>query len=155
VARGVSTVVDVSLALLLVSASVVVLVSTAPPPDGDGRDARTARTAATLLATTTAQVSYPGGTASGTVATLLADAAVAAPRAPALTDGATARANRTLRHVTDPAQVVARPLGDGRVVAAGSTPPRAADVTAVAFVVPAGQASEGTPVRIVVRTWSR
>lgn len=77
--RGVSTVLDVSLCVLLVGAAVLTLTTaTSPAPDPSlGRAEETAST----LGTATATVEYPAGerthTSRGTLAGLLADAAVA------------------------------------------------------------------------------
>jgi hypothetical protein len=150
--RGVSTVVDVALALLLVSASVVVVVAASPPAPQQGHDARTLTT---LLTATTARVPVPGGAASGTVAGLLADAAALGPSRAGFADAVRDRVNRTLRHVTDPAQVIARPVGGGDAVRVGDRPPPTADVAAVSVVVPPRDREHGTAVRIVTRTWSR
>jgi hypothetical protein len=150
--RGVSTVVDVAVALLLVSASVVVVVAATPP---DARRDPDARTLATVLATTDASVPVAGEIARGTVAGLLADAAVLSASRPAFLEGVRARVNRTLGHVTDPAQVIARPVGNGSAMTVGEDPPPAVDVTAVSILVPAREPRNGTPVRIVTRTWSQ
>lgn len=144
-ARGVSTVVDVSLALLLVSASVVTFIAATPPEREDSR----ARGAAALVAATTGRVEYSGGNASGTVAGLLVDAT--APTTPeGFRDAVRRRAERTLRRVPGPAQVTVRPQGEGQRVEVGAAPPQSADIDAAAFTV----GRNGTPVRVVVRTWS-
>lgn len=147
-ARGVSTVVDVSLAVLLITASVVTLVATGQPPTGDDGDARKA---ASLIAATTVELDYPDGTASGTLAGLLADAAL--PDTPDGFDAAVRRRTReTLQNVSTPVQVTAAPLGGERRTTVGGRPPPSATVATTTFVVPA--ARNRTPVRIVVRTWS-
>lgn len=150
--RAISTVLDVTLALLLVSAGTVV-VATTPPPEDTGPSS--ARTAANLLSTTDATVEYrrPAGstgrtqrTVNGTVATLLADAALVDART-----GGTATfverventTERTVRRVTSRAQVVAvwTPYPGAPVagrVEVGPRPPPDADVAAVSLTVPVG-----------------
>ncbi|MFB6217857.1 MAG: hypothetical protein ABEH77_01570 [Halobacteriaceae archaeon] len=147
VARGVSTVVDVSLALLLVSASVATLVAATPPEREQSRAG--ARTTAALLAATNARIDYRGGNASGTVAGLLADA-TANDTPDGFRSAVRRRAARTVRTVPVHGQVTARPVGGGRRIAVGNPPPPSADVDAAAFTV----GRNGTPVRVVVRTWS-
>lgn len=158
-ARGVSTVVDISLCLLLVSAAVATLATATPPaPEDDAR----ARTAASVVATGTLSVTYDvNGTerrANGTAAELLAAAAVLS----APPNGSTGAAfvsrvrNRTrtrLAGFDGRVQVVARwtPYRDAPVsgaVRVGAAPPPVADVDAVTFVVPrervdAARANEG------------
>ncbi|WP_227131892.1 DUF7284 family protein [Halorubellus salinus] len=74
--RATSTTLDVVCCLLLVSAAVGVLAATSPPPEG--HDARTADRAVALLSTTTTTVDAPGERrVHGTLAALLAHAAVA------------------------------------------------------------------------------
>lgn len=154
--RAISTVLDVSLCLLLVTASVVTLVGV-PTPEKSERD--TAETAAEVVATSTANVTYALGdgprrtrTTQDTLAGLLATAAVTnasadgRPVFPA-TDGfrrAVARAvTRTLDRPAVDVQVTTRwvpyresPLR-GRV-RAGPTPPPNADVRAAVLSVPSG-----------------
>lgn len=148
--RAISTVVDVSLAILLVSAAAVALVAIPSddpaPPDPDAA-------ARTVLAST-ATVEYgpaDGQTTTGRVSTLLAQAAVAADRGTA--SGFVAAVERA-------ADGVARATG-GRVevvATAGAAtlrvgtrpPPGAAAVTATTHAVDAN----GTTVSVTVRTWS-
>ncbi|MFC6951695.1 DUF7284 family protein [Halorubellus litoreus] len=74
--RASSTTLDVVCCLLLVSAAVGVLAAASPPPEA--HDARTADRATTLLSTTTTTVDAPGDRRThGTLAALLARAAVA------------------------------------------------------------------------------
>lgn len=142
--RGVSTVLDVALALLLVSASVVVVLSVAPATAPDRADAR--ETAA-LLFSAGASVPYERSSgvarANGTVAGLLADAAVVRTRERdrgRFVAAVRAAAERTLRSVSGPAHVSAtwRPYvgARGGRVAAGSPPPPGVDVDAVTLSVP-------------------
>ncbi|MFC7044895.1 hypothetical protein ACFQH6_05170 [Halobacteriaceae archaeon GCM10025711] len=154
--RAVSTVLDVTLALLLVSAGTVVLATAPSPPNDTGPGP--ARTAANLLSTTDATVEYrhsTGGaeperrTANGTVATLLADAALVDARTggtPPFVERVENATERTVRRVTPRAQVVAvwTPYPGAPVVgrvAAGRRPPPDADVDAVTLTVPVGTAS--------------
>lgn len=166
--RAVSTVLDASLCLLLVSASVVTLVEV-PTAERGGRDANAdadaADETAELLATTTAQVTYEAGdenrTAHDTLAGLLATAAAVASRPASDSQGisvehferaVTERVNRTLRRFGGDAQVVVRsgpttrddPPG-GRVVA-GRRPPPNVDVHSAVFSV--------SSARLTIRTWS-
>ncbi|NEU57539.1 hypothetical protein [Halorussus sp. MSC15.2] len=166
--RAISTVLDASLCLLLVSASALTLAATPTGPGGAGTaatDPDTADETAELLATSTALVTYDAGsrnrTAHDTLAGLLASAAVA-DSGPESHDGfvqaVTTRVGRTLRRLDGDAQVVARKnrpqsrasesntAHEGRVVA-GDAPPPDADVHAAAFAV--------RQVRLTVRTWSQ
>ncbi|WP_128477985.1 DUF7284 family protein [Halorussus pelagicus] len=175
--RAISTVLDVSLCLLLVSASALTLAGTpaqdrrsGPPTAPDSADE-----AATLVATSTASVTYrPADSANentrnrtvhDTLAGLLASASAANAEPESATDfvrAATATVGRALRRAGISAQVVARPSEtlptsysptsqstperSGRVVA-GPAPPPDADVYAAAVAV--------REVRLTVRTWSR
>ena len=176
--RAISTVLDVSLCLLLVSASALTLAGTplqdrrsGPPTAPDSADE-----AATLLATSTASVTYrpsDSATASArnrtvhdTLAGLLASASATKAESESATDfvrATTATVGRALRRAGIRAQVVARPSElqssaphsptsksnsdrSGRVVA-GPAPPPDADVYAAAVAV--------REVRLTVRTWSR
>lgn len=144
-----STVVDVSLAVVLITASVVTLVAATPPPDEYDGDARKV---ASLIAAASVEVDYDDGTASGTLAGLLADTAL--PDPPENFETAVHRETReTLLNVSTPAQVSAAPLGGTRETTVGGRPPPSATVATTTFVVPA--ARNRTPVRIVVRTWSK
>lgn len=148
--RGVSTVVDVAVALLLVSAGTVVLATTRPPPPRQTDADAVSTTVAT--ATTTVEYSVSGSgrtrnrTVTGPLAALLADAAIVAARS----DGggrqgyvaAVRRAsNRTARRIQPRTQIVAvwQPYPDAPVdgrVLAGRTPPPTADVDAIALRIP-------------------
>jgi glucose/arabinose dehydrogenase len=151
VTRGVSTVVDVSLALLLVSAAAVALVTIPAddprPPDPDA----TARSVLASTVTTTYQAaSGVQRTRSGRFAALLGEAAVAADRS---TNREFVRAVET-----EVAELLART--DGRVeviatagsatVCAGARPPAGASVASVTHDVVVGNESA----TITVRTWS-
>jgi hypothetical protein len=162
--RAVSTVLDASLCLLLVSASAVTLAGT---PTGNSIragsnsaiDPDTADRTAELLATSTARVSYPVAddsrrTTHNTLAGLLASATRADVRG---TSDEFVRAvieeiNRTLRRHTATeidVQVIASRVGDGANtgrITAGKSPPPTADVHAARF--------ELRETRLAVRTWS-
>ena len=166
--RAVSTVLDTSLCLLLVSASVVTLVGIPTDDEGDSdsdADADAADETAELLATTTAQVTYGAGdenwTAQNTLAGLLATAAAVQSRPASDSQGISAerferavteRVNRTLRRFGGDAQVVvqseppARDDSPGGRVVAGRRPPADADVHSAVFSV--------SSARLTVRTWS-
>lgn len=149
--RAVSTVIDVSVCLLLVSASVLTLVGTPTgcPVDPDVADER-----AETLTTSTARVSYAVGdgrrSLHDTLAGLLAGAAVASAGVVRPNEGSAAfqravtdRVNRTLRRFESGVQVTVtwRPVADstlgGRVVA-GDRPPPDADLHAATVVVSSG-----------------
>ncbi|MFB6105486.1 MAG: hypothetical protein ABEJ70_00795 [Halobacteriaceae archaeon] len=162
--RGVSTVVDVSLCLLLVSAAAVTLVTATPPPR---RPHDSGRPLAATLAASDAAVTYHVGTpngvatrrAEGTIVELLAGA-VRVRRRPGRVRGyvpAVRRVvNRTLRRAPGRAGVTAvGRTDDGRSVrvSAGRRPPPGTDADAVRITVP-GHGPDARPVRVVVRTWS-
>jgi hypothetical protein len=155
--RAVSTVLDVSLCLLLVSAAVLTLV--AAPVDGPDPAAGTAEELATTLGTTQTSVTYGASddarTAHGSHAALLATAA--------RTDR-TAATGQSFREAVRTAtravlsgdgwrgHVVARwrpyeasePVG---VVEAGAAPPRGADTHAATTTVPSGLRPVGPEAR--------
>lgn len=149
--RAVSTVLDASLAVLLVSAAAVALVaipgSDQRPPDPD--DA--ARTV--LASTTTAEYQTANGserTVSGRVGTLLAHAAVADDRS------ANSRFARAVEDAVadvlanaDGHIAIVATAGDGRI-RVGERPPPSASVAAVSHEAVA----ENESVTITVRTWS-
>ncbi|MDH5021678.1 DUF7284 family protein [Halobacterium rubrum] len=148
--RAISTVVDVSLAILLVSAAAVALVtipsSEPEPPDPDA-------TARTVLASTVT-VDYgqtASETTSGRVSTLLAHAAVAAERD--TTPGFVAAVERAVDGVVRDAggrvEVVAT-AGAATLRVGTRPPPDAAAVTATTYDVDAN----GTTASVTVRTWS-
>lgn len=160
--RAISTVIDVALCLLLVSASVLTLAGTpierATEPDAA---ADAADETAETLATSTARVTYRTAndhnrTVHDTLAGLLASAATVDETsdfdsASAFVAAVTASVNRTLRRAPVGVQVIARREtsdrpSNGRVVA-GETPPPDADVHAAAFSV--------RRVGLTVRTWDR
>jgi hypothetical protein len=167
--RGLSTVVDATLCLLLVSASVLTLVTAVP--DGEAEKPDGARRGLELLGSTTAAVEYRAPspprnrTARGTVVALLADAAAVRGRdasirgfVPAVVN-ATERATRRVRgRVNVTVRWHPHDGGDaaGRVTV-GASPPPAADVNAARLTVPVANAADeparGTAV-VVVRTWS-
>jgi len=149
VTRAVSTVVDVSLAMLLVSAAAVALVAIPhdepDPPDPDAA-------ARTVLASTVT-VSYGQAdqrTASGRVSTVLAHAAVAADRdaRPRFVAAVEAAAGDVLEAAGGRIELVAS-TGDERV-RVGPRPPPDASVAAATHEVP----TNGTTVTVTVRTWS-
>lgn len=149
--RAVSTVLDASLAVLLVSAAAVALVTI---PGGDQRPPDPDAAARTVLASTaTATYQDEAGdqrTASGRVGTLLAHAAVAER------DGSDRRFVRAVEAAVG--DVLVRANGRISVVATAGThrvrvgerPPPGASVAAVSHGVPAGNSS----VTVTVRTWS-
>lgn len=159
--RGVSTALDATLCLLLVSAAVVTLV-TVP---GAERDAAAtvpgdARSAAGTLAASTAAVERANGTANTTVANLLADAALlsaAGESDPRFAAGVRNATNRTLAGTLGRTAVDAvarngtRTVGRFRV---GPTPPAGASVESSSFAVPAPESGRAGEVHIVVRGWS-
>jgi hypothetical protein len=159
-ARGVSTVLDATLCLLLVSAAVVTLVTV---PGTEARPANTpgdTRSAAGTLAASTAAVERANGTANATVANLLADAALlnaAGESTPTFAAGVRNATNRTLagtrgRTAADAvARNGSRPVGRFHV---GPTPPEGTAVEASSFTVPAPESPRAVRVRIVVRGWS-
>lgn len=147
--RGVSTVLDASVCLLLVSASALALAGV--PTDDADPDPDTADATAEALSSSTARVTAGGGSAHGTLAGLLAAAAVRN----ATLDGsrlapdrgferaAERRVSRALQRAGTDAQVVARwePFPGSRLggrAVAGRTPPPDADVHAAALSVPSG-----------------
>lgn len=147
--RAVSTVVDVSLAILLVSAAAVALVviphEEPGPPDPDA-------TARAVLASTTT-VSYGQDderVASGRVSTLLAHAAVAADRGetPGFVAGVEREADDVVGAAGDSVELVAT-AGDTSL-RVGPRPPPDAAVAASTHEVDAN----GTAVDVTVRTWS-
>ena len=160
--RAVSTVLDASLCLLLVTASAVTLVET---PTDRGGDPDAADDLAETIATSTATIEYRTAegkprTTHDTLAGLLAAAAIedADGTAGGFVRTATARVERTLTRTNRGSQVIARTRSTtgrephnrperaaGRIVV-GRSPPPDADVHAAAFAV--------RGVRVTVRTWS-
>ena len=151
VSRAVSTVLDASLAVLLVSAAAVALVAIPGggqrPPDQDAA----ARTV--LASTTTAEYQPTNGSeraVSGRVSTLLAHAAVADGRSGhSRFAGAVEDAVAGVLANADGRIAVVASSGDGRV-RVGERPPPAASVAAVSHEAVA----ENDSVTITVRTWS-
>lgn len=149
--RAVSTVLDASLALLLVSAAAVALVAIpadrSGPPDPDA----TARAVLASTASATYTASGVQRTVDGRVGTLLGQAAVARARG---TDPAFVWAVRTaagdLLAVPDNSVTVVATAG-GERVRAGPRPPPRASVAAVTHRVAVGNRTA----RVTVRTWSR
>lgn len=153
--RGVSTVVDASLCLLLVSAAALTLagVDAGPeprPPDADR--------VADALAATTATVDYrlpPGAvaedrprnrTARGTLAALLADATRVDRRADGgFVAAVQAHVERWLRRFPGGAQVRVR-VGDRQPLVVGGSPPPGAEVDAATL--------RFDRALVVVRRWS-
>jgi len=149
--RAVSTVLDASLAVLLVSAAAVALVTI---PGGDQRPPDPDAAARTVLAsTTTAEYQSASGSeraVSGRVGTLLAHAAVADARSThsrfaAAVEDAVADVLRD----ADGRMAVVATEGDGRV-RVGQRPPPDASVAAVSHEAVVENAS----VTVTVRTWS-
>lgn len=172
-----STVLDATVFLLCLSASVGTLIGAGPTAPGEAPDARAT---ADRLATVTGTVTFTGSDDGdprerqhqATLAVLLANAVVAPDtggRGSGEPRGSTAGAsgddgdgNRTayaeavvdlVRDRIGPnTRVVARSRDRSAEVAVGAEPPRDADVAVAAFSVPAGPESEY--VRVVVRRWS-
>ncbi|WP_157971559.1 DUF7284 family protein [Halorussus litoreus] len=165
-ARGVSTLLDATLCLLLVSASAMTLASALHESESEQElDAESADQTAELLTTSTARVTYSAGdrtrTAHDTLAGLLAsavrtDVRAAAPGEPTtanstFVEAVAQRLNRTLRRTEASVEVVARwPVGRNATtesgIVVGDRPPRDAAVHAAGFVA--------REVRFTVRTWS-
>lgn len=149
--RAISTVLDASLAVLLVSAAAVALVTI---PGGDQRPADPDAAARTVLAsTTTAEYQTANGSersVSGRVGTLLAHAAVAdgssehSRFANAVADAVVDVLTDANGHIT-----VVATAGEG-TVRVGERPPPSASVAAVSHEAVA----ENDSVTITVRTWS-
>ncbi|MCG1002196.1 MULTISPECIES: hypothetical protein [Halobacterium] len=149
--RAISTVLDASLAVLLVSAAAVALVTI---PGGDRRPPDPDAAARTVLASTaTAEYQTANGSqraVSGRVGTLLAHAAVADNRSAnsRFADAVENAVGDVLASVDGHVAVVAT-AGDGRV-RVGERPPPSASVAAVAHEAVA----ENHSVTVTVRTWS-
>ncbi|MFC4449313.1 DUF7284 family protein [Halorussus aquaticus] len=181
--RAISTVLDASLCLLLVSASALTLAATPPGPGGAGTaatDPDTADESAELLATSTALVTYDAGsrnrTAHDTLAGLLASAAVA-DAGPASHHGfvraVRERVGRAVRRRAVGVQVVARANeSTSRTVStATASTPSATPTASTSNVTHEGRvvAGDAPPpdadvhaagfavrqVRLTVRTWSK
>lgn len=160
--RAVSTVLDVSLCLLFVTASALTLVGT-PLVDRSSPEAGpdSADEAAEVLTTTTASVTYGSGdrnrTAHDTLSGLLASAVLAdtdSASAIEFRSAVTSRVGRALRDLDVDAQVVADPVAESRPapvpespLTVGTEPPSNADVHAATVAVRGA--------RLTVRTWSR
>jgi hypothetical protein len=161
--RAISTVLDASLCLLLVSASAVTLAGT--PTDGLGVGPHsatgpdTADRTAELLATSTARVAYESADGSAktthdTLAGLLASAANTDARGtpPDFVRAVTAEVNNTLRQYSSAdlgVQVVARSTNESTArhrITAGKYPPPTTDVHAARLELREAQ--------LTVRTWS-
>ncbi|MFB6077345.1 MAG: hypothetical protein ABEJ80_00020 [Halarchaeum sp.] len=157
--RGLSTVLDVAVCVLLVAAAVAALTTVAPDaPASDTHPSATARAALDSTATVTVE----NRSVRGTLAALLADAAVAnaTDAAPGYASAVTRVADRRLRATSRRAAVTATwaPPDCPRVsLAAGATPSPGAPIDAVTLAVPAENTTRcgGAPVHLTVRTWSR
>jgi hypothetical protein len=176
--RAVSSVLDVTVCLLLVSASAVTLVHAPDTSDHDGADRADA--VLEVLTTSTAWVEYEPATRSeseanrtahGTLAGLLAAGAVAnvtgygepvASSAEGFRRAVTAEVRRATARTDARVQVVARsrPVLESRArgrFAVGPSPPSSAEVHAASTTVPwspsSGHERVGE-VRLTVRTWS-
>ncbi|GAA0282818.1 DUF7284 family protein [Halobacterium noricense] len=149
--RAISTVLDASLAVLLVSAAAVALVtipgSDQRPPDPDAA----ARTV--LASTTTAEYQTANGSersVSGRVGTLLAHAAVADNRS-TNSRFASAVEDAVADVLADAnGRIAIAATGGGGTVRVGERPPPSASVAAVSHEAVA----ENDSVTITVRTWS-
>lgn len=177
--RAVSSVLDVTVCLLLVSASAVTLTHAPTPADRANRD-RGDRADAVLgvVTTSTAWIEYPADgsgpnrTAHGTLANLVASGTATNATAdgdplPSM-DGyrrtVTSRVRRATARLDVRVQLVARwrPHGSrvrGRFVV-GPSPPRTANVHAASTTLPwmptgAARAAPAGEVRLTARTWSR
>jgi len=145
VARGVSTVLDVAVCLLLVGAALATLSGIPPSPAAQSKV--DADTAARTVATTTTGVPVDGRTRHGTLATQLADAAVAGAtlddRRLVETAYDEAVADATEAETDDRVFVTAtwEPYPDATVsgrLNAGHRPPESADVATTTLVVDSG-----------------
>lgn len=148
--RALSTVVDVSMALLLVSAAAVALV-TIPvedrrPPDPDA----TARTVLASTVDVTYQASAGERKVSGRVATVLGEAAVAKARGtdPGFVAAAKPAVAVLLAEIEGRIQVVAR--AGSTTLRVGQAPPPRASVASVTHPVVVDNQSA----TLTVRTWS-
>jgi len=160
-ARGLSTVLDVAVCVLLISGAVVTLTGIVPPtPPGDTAPAATARAALD----STADVPVGDATVHGSLAALLADAAIArgADTAPPGYVAAVGRvATRRLANASGRAALTASWRPDGPCRAAtlvvGTPPPPGTAVDAVTLTVPTGERPRcgDAPVHLTLRTWSR
>lgn len=149
--RALSTVLDASMAVLLVSAAAVALVVI---PGDSPRPADPDATASAVLASTASATYHARSgrqrTASGRVATLLGHAAVSKDRnaSPRFVRAVESSVADVLDDVDRPVALTAT-AGDARVVV-GPRPPPSASVDAVAHRVAVGNASA----LVSVRTWS-
>ncbi|MFB6146985.1 MAG: hypothetical protein ABEJ08_04790 [Halobacteriaceae archaeon] len=149
--RGVSTAVDVVLALLMISAAVAVLVTGAVPPDRPSPDPGPA---VVVVGGATAAVESPPAVRrppNATVGGLLADAVLASlgPDSGRYLTAVRERVNQTLDAVQRPVHLVAywRPFtaASGVQVTAGRPPPPETDVSAVVLTVPLDPRPGGVP----------
>lgn len=155
-----STVLDVTVFLLCVSASVGTLLGGVPVSPGDTPDAQAiADRIATETGTVNFTVSGVNGPedrrAAGTLAELLANAVVSPPASESSIGGdsyRTAVADLVAKRIGSRVRVIARAEARKGDVTVGPAPPPNADVAVAAFSVPV----EGKPeyVRIVVQRWS-
>ncbi|WP_435098247.1 DUF7284 family protein [Halarchaeum sp. P4] len=158
--RGLSTVLDVAVCVLLVGAGVVALTAAVPDESVPATTDPTATARAVLDSTAT--VTVANETVRGTLATLLVDAAVADghARAPDYADAVSVVATRRLANTTRTAAVTASWQPDApcraAVLAVGPTPPVGAAVDAVTLTVPTTNATGcgRASVHLTVRTWS-
>lgn len=176
--RAVSSVLDVSVCLLLISASALTLThatTTSGPNESDRAD-----DTLDVLTTSTAWVEYESRptsgsnrTVHGTLATLLAAGAVAnetahgpstAPQSDAFRRAVAGAVHRAAARMDVRMQVIAqahsssKTSGQGRFVV-GRSPPQSAGVHAASTTVPwelteTAQAGSVAEVRLTVRTWS-
>lgn len=157
--RGLSTVLDVAVCVILVAAGVVAL--TTVVPDDSAPDTTDPSATARAVLDSTASVTVANRTVHGTLAALLVDAAVAdgRDRTPGYADAVSTAATRSLADTTRTAALTAtwRPEDPCRAVdvTAGPTPPRGVGVDAVTLSVPTADDDCGdAPVHLTVRTWS-
>lgn len=159
--RGMSTVVDVALATVLIGASVAVFVGAPPPAGGGDATPIMPDSGGVAVAGATLTVSYrradgERATVTGTVAGLLRDAAIARRRGTGrrYVDAVRRRIDRRIDRVGTPAQLVGA-CGMAEPVVAGPTPPGDAPVIATVYRWNR-TAANGTDCRpvVVVRRWS-
>lgn len=138
--RGISTVADVALCVLLVGAGVATLSAATPPPDQSGVDPTPVATVLAASTNTTATTGDPRGT----IAEAVAGAALAmarTPDEPSAQHAQLPRVNDTLDQLVGPVHITAvwRPYPNAPVdgeVTVGPTPPPTTPVNTVRVTVP-------------------
>ncbi|WP_148294590.1 DUF7284 family protein [Halarchaeum acidiphilum] len=159
--RGLSTVLDVAVCVLLIGGAVVTL--TAVVPRAHSAASAPVGTARAVL-DSTVSVRAGSGVVNGSLASLLADAAVASGTRTApqgYVAGVERVALRRLANASRRASLTASWRPDApchaTALSAGTEPPAGAAVDAVVLSVPIGNETRcgDAPVRLTVRTWSR